>query len=67
MRIRYFADTDTVYVELTDKPVAETRDLNANTLVDFDDEGNLVALTLEHATKMANIRDFSFQQVATVP
>ena len=39
MRIRYFAETDTLWIELRDVEVAETRDLDANTLVDVDDNG----------------------------
>ncbi|MCP4168434.1 MAG: DUF2283 domain-containing protein [Chloroflexi bacterium] len=63
MKIRYFPDSDTVYVELTRHEVVETRNLNENTLIDLDKNGNLVALTLEHAQTMANILDFSFEQV----
>jgi len=63
MKIQYFRDTDTLYIELTSKPVAETVDLNENTLFDLDDEGNLVAITLEHAQEKIDVYDFSFQQV----
>ena len=63
MKIRYFTDTDTVYIELTDKEVFETTDLNENAIVDLDADGNLVAITLEHAKERANITNFSFQQV----
>ena len=31
MKIRYFADTDTLQIEFRDVPVAETRDLDENT------------------------------------
>lgn len=65
MKIRYFPDTDTVYVELTDSRVVETRDLNENTLLDLDEDDNLVAITVEHARELANILDFSFEQIAT--
>lgn len=64
MRIRYFPDTDTVYVELTENRVVETRELNENTMIDLDEQGNLVALTLEHAQELASISNFSFEQVA---
>lgn len=64
MRIRYFADTDTLYIQLNDNPVVETQELNENTLLDLDVAGNLVAITLEHARQTANILDFSFQQAA---
>ena len=67
MKILYFADTDTVLVELTNKEVVETKDLNENALIDLDAEGNIVSITLEHAKELANIFDFSFRQVMTAP
>ncbi|MEZ4712801.1 MAG: DUF2283 domain-containing protein [Caldilineaceae bacterium] len=67
MKIRYFSDTDTVYIELTEKEVFETLDISENATADLDANGNLVAITLEHATEHANIFDFSFQQVLSEP
>ena len=32
MKVRYFADTDTLLIEFRDVPVAETRDLDENTI-----------------------------------
>ena len=65
MKIQYFSDTDTVYIELTQNTVVDTFDLNENTVIDLDKDGNMVALTLEHAHQLATISDFSFQQVLT--
>ena len=62
MKIRYFADTDTVYIELTQNPVVESRDLNEYTVIDLDENENLVAIAVEHARERATIADFSFQQ-----
>lgn len=64
MKIRYFPDTDTLYVQLNDKEVVDTQELNENTILDLDANGNLIAITLEHARETANILDFSFQQAA---
>lgn len=64
MNIKYFQDTDTLYIEFTKKPVAETRDLDENTLLDVDESGNIVAITVEHARQRADIPHFSFEQVA---
>jgi uncharacterized protein YuzE len=63
MKIRYFRDTDTLYIEFRDQPVAETRDLDENTVLDMDAEGNICAITVEHASKRAGIPDFSYEQV----
>jgi len=66
MRIKYFPDTDTLYVSFTDREIAETIDFNADTLLDIDDMGNVVALTLEHARDKVDLADISFQQIAAI-
>jgi uncharacterized protein YuzE len=63
MKIRYFADTDTLYIEFRSGEIAETRDLDENTLIEYDAAGNLCALTLEHAHDRADIPRFSFERV----
>jgi uncharacterized protein YuzE len=64
MRIRYFAATDTLLIEFRDAPVAETRDLDENTVLDVDAAGNICAITIEHASQRADIPRFSYEQIA---
>lgn len=66
MRIQYFADTDTLYIILNDNPVTETRDLDQNTVLDLDQTGNLVSLTVEHARERIKISSCSFEQFPSV-
>ena len=62
MKIKYFQDTDTALVELTDKSVSETREISENVYIDFDKKGNAVSITLEHARSTAHLPDLIFQQ-----
>ncbi len=64
MKIKYFQDTDTLYIEFRSAEVAETRDLDENTLLDLDNKGDICAITVEHASDRADIPHFSFEQVA---
>ena len=64
MKINYFADTDTLYIEFRGGAIVETRDLDESTVLDVDADGNICALTMEHAKSRANIPSFSFEQVA---
>ena len=64
MKIRYFEGTDTLYIELRSGSVAETRDLDENTLVDVDDAGQMLSITIEHAQARAELSTFSYQQIA---
>ena len=65
MKIRYFTDTDTLLIEFRDRPVAETRDLNENTVLDVDADGNICSITVEHASTRTDIPQFSYEQVTT--
>jgi uncharacterized protein YuzE len=64
VKVRYFANTDTLLIEFRDVPVAETRDLDENTLLDLDAQGNIRSITVEHASTRADAPQFSYEQVA---
>ena len=64
MKIKYFQDTDTLYIEFKSTVVTESRDLDENTLLDLDAEGNVCGITVEHARDRADIPQFSFEQIA---
>jgi uncharacterized protein YuzE len=63
MRIKYFQETDTLHIEFKAEAVAETRDLDENTLLDLDRNGRVLAITVEHASQRADFSHFSFEQV----
>ncbi len=63
MRVKYFADTDTVLVELPDQPPVETRELSGTMYMDLDEQGRVVSLTVEHAQQAAQMEEFSCQLV----
>ena len=64
MKIQYFQDTDTLHIEFKAVEIAETRDLDENTILDIDRQGNIAGITVEHASKRADIPKFSYEQVA---
>ncbi len=64
MKIKYFQDTDTLYIELRPVEVAETKDLDEHTLLDLDGEGNVCGITIEHARDRAEIPTFSYEQIS---
>ena len=63
MKIRYFQNTDTLYIELCPAAVDETRDLDEDTLLDLDADGRLCAVTIEHASDRMTIPAFSYEQI----
>ena len=64
MKIRYFDDTDTLHIEFRAADVAETRDLDEDTLLDVDREGKICGITIEHAKQRTDIPRFSYEYSA---
>jgi uncharacterized protein YuzE len=63
MKVKYFQDTDTLYIEFKAVGIVETKDLDENTQLDIDADGRLCAITIEHAGERADLHHFSFEQV----
>ena len=63
MKITYFEDTDTLLVYFNNNEITETKDLNENTLIELDENGKVVSMTIEHAKEQTEISSFTFNQV----
>ena len=61
MRVEYFEDTDTLQITFKEGEVADTRDLDENTLVETDSEGALVSLTIEHARDRTDLETLLYK------
>ncbi len=64
MKMSYFDDSDTLYIEFSDHSVSETKDLDEDTLLDLDANGQLVAITVEHASKRTDVSKLILSGIA---
>lgn len=61
MKIKYFIETDTLYIKLNDREADEITELSENVLVGMDKDGKVVGLTIEHAMEHSGKLDFSYE------
>ncbi|OIP74257.1 MAG: hypothetical protein AUK48_09655 [Oscillatoriales cyanobacterium CG2_30_44_21] len=59
MKIHYFADTDTLFIELSDRPSVRTEEINDLVTVDFDIEETLVGVTIESARNQVDLNSIN--------
>jgi uncharacterized protein YuzE len=64
MKMSYFDDTDTLYIEFKSSDIVETKDLDENTTLDIDSNGDIVAITLEHASNRTDIGQLTLNGIA---
>lgn len=63
MKLHYYPETDSLYIELTSAPGAETREIAEGLNVDFDAEGGVVGLDIDHASRL----DLSTLETTALP
>ena len=63
MKIKYFEDTDTALVELGSGTPTETRELSEDVYLDLDADGQVVSITLEHASVRGDLSEVSFRRI----
>jgi len=64
MKVQYFEDTDTLYIEFRRAGIVESKDLDENTIMDLDAGGNICAITFEHASKRTDVHHLTVEGIA---
>lgn len=64
MIVKYFDDTDTLYIEFNKNSIAESKDLDENTVLDVDADGNICAITFEHASRRTDVSHLTVEGIA---
>ena len=55
MKLRYYPETDSLYIEMTSAPGAEAREIVEGLVVDLDANGDVVGFDIEHASKKLDL------------
>ena len=50
MKLHYYPETDSLYIELKDGPGVETREIVEGLAVDLDAKGEVVGFDIDHAS-----------------
>lgn len=55
MKLAYFADTDSLYIDLFDRPSVDSIVITDDFIVDIDDQGNPVGLEIQYASQRVDL------------
>lgn len=56
MKLSYFADTDTLYIELSAGESQDSAEVSDGVVADFGGDGNLVGIEIEHASTRVDVQ-----------
>lgn len=55
MKLHYYPETDSLYIELRSAPGTEVREIVEGLVVDLDDNGDVVGLDIDHASRKLDL------------
>lgn len=55
MKFKYYQDTDSLYIDLSEKKSVDSREIAPDVVLDFDSKGQLVGIDIDHASKHVNL------------
>ncbi len=57
MKITYYPDTDSMYIDFSEKVSAESREVSPGVVLDYDSEGNLMGIDIDNASRKLDLRE----------
>lgn len=63
MKLNYYKDTDSLYIDLSSKPSAESREISQGIVLDYDADGNLVGIDIDNASRKVDLKEISLSRI----
>lgn len=63
MKVNYFPDTDSLYIDLSEQPSAESREISEGVVLDYDASGNLVGIDIDNASTKVELHRFVVSKI----
>ena len=56
MKLNYYPDTDSLYIDLSEQPSAESKEVSEGIVLDYDAKGNLVGIDIDNAATKVELK-----------
>ena len=57
MKLNYYPDIDSLYIDLSVRPSIESREVSEGVVLDYDEQGNLVGIDIDNASKKLDLSE----------
>lgn len=63
MKMRYYKDTDSLYIDLSEKSSVESLEVAPGIVVDFDENNNIVGIDIDRASQILNLSELEISSI----
>jgi uncharacterized protein YuzE len=66
MKLNYYCETDSLYIDLSEQPSVESREISEGIVLDYDAAGNLVGIDIDNASKKVELKKLTLNKLPAV-
>lgn len=65
MKMRYYKDTDSLYIDLSERASVESLEVAPGIVLDFDEDNNIVGIDIDRASQILNLSELEIFSIPT--
>jgi uncharacterized protein YuzE len=65
MKLNYYPETDSLYIDLADRSSTESKEVSEGVVLDYDANGNLVGIDIDNASKKLELKTLVLTKLPT--
>ena len=66
MKLHYYPETDSLYIDLNQRPSVDSREIVDGLVVDFDAEGRVVGIDIQHASQSLDLQTLETESLPAI-
>lgn len=63
MKLKYYSETDSLYIDLSDRSSRESKEISEGIVLDYDAEGKLVGIDIDNAKNKVNLAKLTLSKL----
>jgi uncharacterized protein YuzE len=63
MKLNYYPETDSLYIDLSSKPSKESVEISEGVVLDYDDAGNITGIDIDNARNKINLNEIILNKI----
>ena len=63
MKLNYYPETDSLYIDLSEKTSVDSTEISDGVVLDYDAEGNLVGIDIDNASRKVQLKELSLRKL----
>jgi uncharacterized protein YuzE len=65
MKLTYYPDTDSLYIDLSEQPSVDSQEISEGIVLDYDASGNLVGIDIDNASQKVQLKELTLSKLPT--